>query len=537
MDVKREQLTEDEKIRKADELNNYESFDVHVWSEYPEVNKAVDVLYGELKKLPEFAGNERLRKKHVKVVILDLYVKWLADPTRYSSYYRRKNAYSEVDARYNKLHISRLTVPVVDALQVSGYLEHHTGYQSITGKSYMSRMRATKKLIDLIVRKHKITPTMVEKAPNTECIILRDYDPEKDKQVDIPYQDTNEIIRMRKQLRAYNNLLRSALIDIRHFPKEGVLSRSKMKTIRIDFENQSRKFVRRIFNNASWDDGGRFYGGWWQRLPKEWRNRITIFGLPTHETDYSGLHIVIMYAMEGIDYWKEINKDPYQIEGYEISERMRLLLKQVLLTAINAKDRTAAVKAVNWEVNKDKEEFWWVKAEELDIGDLIDSFAQTHSPIGHHFFSNFGVKLQKIDSTMAEHVINEMTQRKIPVLWIHDSFIAMAALERDLNVSMQEAFRKVISTLSETIGDKRAPKVSRMGLTTEQFGQLWGETEQFEHPKKREEALRRLGLHDGPKLEDQDIGYLQRMKRFRDTDWVEEYYRDDISLGNSRDPV
>jgi hypothetical protein len=138
---------------------------------------------------------------------------------------------------------------------------------------------------------------------------------------------------------------------------------------------------------------------------------------------------------------------------------------------------------------------------------------------------------------MAEHVINEMTQRKIPVLCIHDSFIAMAALERDLNVSMQEAFRKVISTLSETIGDKRAPKVSRMGLTTEQFGQLWGETEQFEHPKKREEALRRLGLHDGPKLEDQDIGYLQRMKRFRDTDWVEEYYRDDISLGNSRDPV
>jgi hypothetical protein len=213
-----------------------------------------------------------------------------------------------------------------------------------------------------------------------------------------------------------------------------------MKRIRIPFENQSRKFVRRIFNNATWDDGGRFYGGWWQRLPKEWRNKITIFGLPTHEIDYSGLHIVIMYAMEGIDYWKEIGKDPYQIEGYEKSERMRLLLKQVLLTAINAKDRTAAVKAVNWEVNKDKEEFGWVKAEELDIGDLIDSFALTHSPIKRHFFSNYGVILQRIDSIIAEHVINEMTKRMVPVLCIHDSFIAMAAFETDLNSYMQEAF-------------------------------------------------------------------------------------------------
>jgi hypothetical protein len=529
MSIKRERLTEDEKVRKAEELNNYESFDVHVWSEHPEVNRAVDALYHALKKLPEFEGNERLRKRHVKVVILDLYVKWLADPTRYSSYYRRKNAYSELDARYNKLHISRLTVPVVDALRRLGYLEHHTGYQSITGKSYMSRMRATRKLIDIIVRKHKITPTMVEKAPNTECIILRDYDPEKDQKIDVPYQDTDETKRMRKDLQAYNNLLRGTLIDIRHFPKEGVLSRSKMKRVRIDFENQSRKFVRRIFNNASWGDGGRFYGGWWQRLPKEWRNRITIFGLPTHEVDYSGLHIVIMYAIEGIDYWKQIGKDPYQIGGYEKSERMRVLLKQVLLTAINAKTPTAAVKAVNWEVAKDKEEFGWVKHEKLKIGDLIDSFAQTHSAIRHRFFKAFGVKLQKIDSTMAEHVINEMTPKKIPVLCIHDSFIVIAAFEEALRACMQEAFQQVTSSLSDVIGDKKIPKISQMGLTTDQFGQLWGLTEQFELPKEREGALRKLGLYDGPKVGDQDLGYVQRMKRFRDTDWVEEYYKDDIS--------
>jgi hypothetical protein len=182
MDIEQEKLGEDGKTRKAKELDNSELFDVHLWSEHPEVNKAVDALYGELKKRPEFEGrNEKLRKKHVKVVILDLYVKWLADPKRYSSYYRQRTRYTDLDSRYNKLHISYLTVAVVDALERLGYIEHHKGHYSRTGgSSHISRMRATEKLIDLIIKKHKITPIMAEKAPNTECVILRDYDPEKD---------------------------------------------------------------------------------------------------------------------------------------------------------------------------------------------------------------------------------------------------------------------------------------------------------------------------------------------------------------------
>lgn len=110
-------LTKEEIRKKAEELDNYEHFDVHRWSEYPEVNKAVNSLYHELRTLSEFKGSEKLRKKHVKVIILDLYVKWSTDPTRYTSYYRMKNKYTDMDARYNKLHISYLTVAIVDALQ------------------------------------------------------------------------------------------------------------------------------------------------------------------------------------------------------------------------------------------------------------------------------------------------------------------------------------------------------------------------------------------------------------------------------------
>jgi hypothetical protein len=33
----------------------------------------------------------------------------------------------------------------------------------------------------------------------------------------------------------------------------------------------------------------------------------------TAEIDFSGLHIVILYAQEEINYWAEINEDPYQL--------------------------------------------------------------------------------------------------------------------------------------------------------------------------------------------------------------------------------
>jgi restriction system protein len=76
---------------------------------------------------------------------------------------------------------------------------------------------------------------------------------------------------MRKDLYAYNNLLRRTFIDIPFSPAKGVISRSGTKLIKIDWIN---KFVRRIFNNSSWNEGGRYYGGWWQRIPKEWREKI-----------------------------------------------------------------------------------------------------------------------------------------------------------------------------------------------------------------------------------------------------------------------
>ena len=56
----------------------------------------------------------------------------------------------------------------------------------------MARVRAKYKLIDLIVKKHGISPRHIEKHPHTECIILRDEDKK-----DILYEDTADTIALR----------------------------------------------------------------------------------------------------------------------------------------------------------------------------------------------------------------------------------------------------------------------------------------------------------------------------------------------------
>ena len=133
-------------------------------------------MYGLMTRLKAFSGKSNIRKKHIKVIILDLYVRYLENPDRYTGYYRMEAMYRK-NKRYNRLHITKTTIPVVDALLDLGLIEHHKGHYKREGKgsSHMSRMRAKPELISLI-EEHGWNECMVDKAPETECIVMREYE-------------------------------------------------------------------------------------------------------------------------------------------------------------------------------------------------------------------------------------------------------------------------------------------------------------------------------------------------------------------------
>ena len=52
--------------------------DVHIWSNYPEVNEFISLIYNAY--FSNQNGKKSIAKKHIKLVLLDLYVAWLDDP-------------------------------------------------------------------------------------------------------------------------------------------------------------------------------------------------------------------------------------------------------------------------------------------------------------------------------------------------------------------------------------------------------------------------------------------------------------------------
>jgi len=97
------------------------------------------------------------------------------------------------------------------------------------------------------------------------------------------------------------------------------------------------KHLHRVFTD-NLKLGGRYYGPMWQMLSEELRKHLLIDGYPVVELDYSGLHIRMLYHLEGMDY----TGDPY---GFG-SRQERPYLKLVSLVMINKKTRQGLLRAM-----------------------------------------------------------------------------------------------------------------------------------------------------------------------------------------------
>lgn len=485
------------------------------------MDEVVEKVYELMEGLEGFSGKSNIQKKHLKVILLNLYSNYLEDPQKYTGFYRMVNRYKS-KGRYNQLGISKTIIKVVDCLMELDLIEHERGhyFRQVSGKSHMSRMRAKPLLTEIFID-FEWTDLSVERAATTECIILREVDPFGNVRVELEYEDDNDIRKMRTVLTRYNNFLRRTYIDIPEFPDEGVLSTSRSRTIHI---NRTNKFVRRVFNNGNWGDGGRFYGPWWQNIPKRWRKDIRVNDEQTIEWDYSGLHIVLLYALEGLDYWEVGGGDPYELPESEPSERLRRLLKIVLLVAINAQDMTKTLRGINRHINLDLEEYGWVREVGMNIRELVNKFAERHQPIRDHFFSGKGVRLQNFDSRIAELVINELTARRIPCLTIHDSFITTRQEEQHLETAMGRAIERgvkeilgtaVSNRMKRSLGEKEVIPWKRLKLLNRPFGNREKLDDYWQ--EQREWVI---GLENGKYPE-----YVNRLNRHRSATWAENYYQ------------
>ena len=107
--------------------------DVHRWSEHQEANLFIDEVYDTFLNRQE-PENTRIKKKHLKVILLDLYVAWLNDPDLNIAVHMTPSAYSNGTvfsrgkSRYNELNIKVSTIDIVHRLDEAGLIGRKDGW-------------------------------------------------------------------------------------------------------------------------------------------------------------------------------------------------------------------------------------------------------------------------------------------------------------------------------------------------------------------------------------------------------------------------
>lgn len=252
----------------------------------------------------------------LKAVLLDLLVTYAANERRWLRYHRGKPWYLEnkgLDGtgRYHNQFVTQpAVVAVVDHLRSCGLVEHLDGFNDRRpgGKSRLSCIRATDRLYQRLSAAG-VDPEHVGWRRDREGIRLKAL-----KQGEAAhlrgYRDTARTRRMRSSLERINAMLAGVKVSLEVKDRDGYLTDRLEKQLRdIHDGKDARKDLDfsvnqlyRIFNNGTFEDGGRFYGGWWQSIGEDTRRNICIDGEETIELDYEALHARLLHHQSGLDW-------------------------------------------------------------------------------------------------------------------------------------------------------------------------------------------------------------------------------------------
>jgi hypothetical protein len=426
--------------------------DVHRWSDHPEIKILTEQLYVECQiSSLDKAGNRKPKKTAkdmLRVLLLDLYVAWLNDPSLALGFSKNNNSYS-TGSRMDRIHIGNNIIKVEEKLAAAGYIDEKKFSKDRSGKkpSYMTRIRHSQRLLDAFI-KLSVDLYDIDHHAGRPLILLReryqDEDGNKQKRL-LNYPMTPEVEAMWADLVAYNDLLRRSFIDIPSQNEANVtrpIERGKRKDqVQIISLGPDNKHVHRVFNGTvedNWTKGGRFYGGWWLQIPREKRKEIHINDQPTVEIDYKAFHPNLLL--------NDPVYDPYDLEELilpnfiKTRSDQRNVIKSLILMAINA---TSADKAFQAFRKDQKTDSPYKKLGNDELRLLLDSFTDRYPELKEQLNTGKALHLMNLDSKIASLVLNHFTGIGIPVLCIHDSFIIQKDKAQDLKDALEVASAQI----------------------------------------------------------------------------------------------
>ena len=332
-------------------------------------------------------------------------------------------------------------IAAYDGLLAIGFIEvaKEGYYEKETGEGEITRIIAKDELLERLLELEGHPAITAPNDLNKETILLRDK--VNGKRVLKDYPDTHITERYRDNLKKINTCFSKHWFDLEvldsKIPElENRINNHKTKEP-VDF---SKRSLVRIFSKGSFKKGGRFYRGWWQNVPREYRQYITIDEKKTGEGDFSQLNPHMLYFTNS----KELgSEDAY---GRVLDGEHRDIVKQAFNAMVQA---SSMLKNCPSDIDLTEVEMSWA--------DLRDRIIKAHKPISHEFFKGVGNNLQFEDSCLAESVMLHFAEMDAPALPVHDSFILhhgyceSGEVEEAMRRAFYERFQSDIPVTQEVI--------------------------------------------------------------------------------------
>ncbi|WP_152047605.1 hypothetical protein [Aureimonas psammosilenae] len=256
---------------------------------------------------------------------------------------------------------------------------------------------------------------------------------------EIDYPEDAETGRMREQMHQINGWLAAA--DLAFDDPEDLHGEHPTPDI------QDRR-LRRIFTRASFESGGRLYGGWWQNMRAARRLRgITINGEQVVELDYGQVGPRLVYGIAGAPL---PDHDLYAVPGYEDH---RDGIKQ-MMNAMLCKE--GPIVRFPKEVKR-------LFARNTRAGTVVAAIGDHHVALKAFFGTGLGHELQFRESEIVADLLINLQADGIVALPIHDALMVAASDADRVEHEMREAFYRRSGVQA---------RVSRKGDTQERMTSL-----------------------------------------------------------------
>ncbi len=259
----------------------------------------------------------------------------------------------------------------------------------------------------------------VQQIDDPVLIILKEGKDEDGHAAAIAFFETAQTRKFANQVQRINKLLREA--DIQITGQDTGLCLGKDGHIVAPY----RRSLRRIFNNGTWQHGGRLAGGYWMSMERAERRRIRIDGERIANVDYRQLFPRLAYVRAGE---AQPESDIYDVAGDGTGrDGWKKLMNAMLFSGRPLK---------SWPEDT-RQHFPGTK-----LRTAIEMLEMRHAPIKHLFGAGLGFQLMRIESDMLIEVITYLAQAGVTALPLHDA-VLVAKSKADIAArAMQAVFAR-----------------------------------------------------------------------------------------------